>query len=186
VVRGGEIPRAADHHAAQQLRHGTVLQVPVLRVLRARRRGQQRQDRDGQQGRPCAEHTDTSSCSRLPPERRARVTCLQRYRLRAFLATSLWIVPVLGVVLALAAAPALRRIDAATRWTLFGFGPDGARAVLGGLVASVFTFVVFVFTILLVAVQIASANLTPRVIAGILAHRPMRVSLGLQAGPVAP
>src|SRR5262249_51177672 len=100
-------------------------------------------------------------------------------QLRAFLASSLWIVPVLGVVAALVAAPVLRGLDAATGWTLFGFGPDGARAVLGGLVASVFTFVVFVFTILLVAVQIASTNLTPRVIAGILSHRPVRVSLGL-------
>ena len=51
--------------------------------------------------------------------------------------------------------------------------------MVGGLVASVFTFVVFVFSILLVAVQIASANLSPRVIAGILAQRPVRVCLFL-------
>jgi uncharacterized membrane protein len=107
------------------------------------------------------------------------MTWLQRYRLRAFLASSLWLVPVLGMGLALLAAPLLRRLDAATGWTLFGFGAEGARAVLTGLVASVFTFVVFVFSILLVAVQIASANLSPRVIAGILAHRPVRVCLGL-------
>jgi uncharacterized membrane protein len=107
------------------------------------------------------------------------LTWLQRYRLRAFLASSLWIVPVLGMALALGVAPLLRRFDAATRWTFFGFGPEGARAVMAGLVASVFTFVVFVFSILLVAVQIASANLSPRVIAGILAHRPVRVCLGL-------
>jgi uncharacterized membrane protein len=107
------------------------------------------------------------------------MTWLQRYRLRAFLGSSLWIVPVAGMALALVCAPLLRRLDAATGWTLFGFGPDGARTVLGGLVASIFTFVVFVFSILLVAVQIASANLTPRVIAGILAHRPVRVCVGL-------
>jgi uncharacterized membrane protein len=107
------------------------------------------------------------------------LTWLQRYRLRAFLASSLWIVPVLGVAIALVVAPALRRFDAETRWTVFGFGAEGARAVLSGLVAAVFTFVVFVFSILLVAVQIASANLTPRVIAGILSHRPVRVCLGL-------
>jgi uncharacterized membrane protein len=104
---------------------------------------------------------------------------LRRYRIRVFLASSLWIVPVLGIVLALAVAPVLRRLDAATHWTLFGFGVEGARAVLAGLIASIFTFVVFVFSILLVAVQLASANLSPRVIAGILAHRPVRVSLGL-------
>ena len=107
------------------------------------------------------------------------LTWRQRYRLRAFVAASLWIIPVLGMLLALGVAPLLRRLDEATRWSLFAFGPEGARAVLGGLVASVFTFVVFVFSILLVAVQIASANLSPRVIAGILAHRPVRVCLGL-------
>jgi uncharacterized membrane protein len=107
------------------------------------------------------------------------LTWLQRYRLRAFLASSLWIVPVLGMALALGVAPVLRGLDTTTHWTLFGFGPEGARAVVGGLVASVFTFVVFVFSILLVAVQIASANLSPRVIAGILAQRPVRVCLGL-------
>jgi uncharacterized membrane protein len=106
-------------------------------------------------------------------------TWLQRYRIRAFVASSLWIVPVLGMALALGLAPVLRRLDAETHWTLLHFAPEGARAVMGGLVASVFTFVVFVFSILLVAVQIASANLTPRVIAGLLAHRPVRVCLGV-------
>ncbi|HET7294351.1 MAG TPA: DUF2254 domain-containing protein [Vicinamibacteria bacterium] len=107
------------------------------------------------------------------------MTWLQRYRLMAFLTSSLWIVPAFGMAVALAVAPAVRRLDALTHWTLFGFGPDGARAVLGGLVASVFTFIVFVFSILLVAVQIASANLSPRVIAGMLSHWPVRVALGL-------
>jgi uncharacterized membrane protein len=107
------------------------------------------------------------------------LTWLQRYRLRAFLSSSLWVVPVFGLAIALVVAPGLRRLEAATSWTLFGFGPDGARAVVALLIGSVFTFVVFVFSILLVAVQIASANLTPRVIATILAHRPVRVCLGL-------
>jgi uncharacterized membrane protein len=80
---------------------------------------------------------------------------------------------------ALAVAPLLRVLDERTRFTLFGFGLEGARAVMGGLVASVFTFVVFVFSILLVAVQIASANLSPRIIAKMLSNRPVRVCLGL-------
>jgi len=109
------------------------------------------------------------------------LTWLQRYRLRAFLESSLWIVPVVGIALAVAVAPELRWLDTVTQWTFFGFGPEGARAALSGLVASVFTFVVFVFSILLVAVQIASANLSPRVIAVILAHPPVRVCLGLMA-----
>ena len=74
------------------------------------------------------------------------LTWLQRYRLRAFVASSLWVVPVAGVVLALGLAPTLRRFDAATGWTLLGFGPDGARAALAGLVGAVFTFIVFLFS----------------------------------------
>ncbi|HEY6548111.1 MAG TPA: DUF2254 family protein, partial [Vicinamibacteria bacterium] len=102
-----------------------------------------------------------------------------RYRVRTFVAASLWIVPVVGMTLALAVSPLLRRLEEATRLSLFAFGPEGARAVLAGLVASVFTFVVFVFSILLVAVQIASANLSPRVIADIVGHRPVRLCLGI-------
>ena len=107
------------------------------------------------------------------------LTWLERYRLRAFFSSSLWVVPVLGMALALVVAPALRQVDAATHWRLFGFAPDGARAVLAGLVASVLSFVVFVFSVLLVAVQIASASLSPRVIAGALTNRPVRACLGL-------
>ena len=43
-------------------------------------------------------------------------------------------------------------------------GVDGARALLGALSSSMLTFIVFVFSILLVAVQLASAQLTPRII----------------------
>jgi uncharacterized membrane protein len=72
------------------------------------------------------------------------------------------------VLLALAVAPALRALDAATRWPVSGYTPNGARTLLGAIVASALSFVVFTFSILLVAVQIASANLSPRVIASFL------------------
>src|SRR5262245_44338167 len=96
------------------------------------------------------------------------MTWLRRYRLHAFLRSSLWIAPVVSVLLALAGAPALRALDAATRWPVLGYTPNGARTLLGALVASALSFVVFTFSILLVAVQIASANLSPRVIASFL------------------
>jgi uncharacterized membrane protein len=59
------------------------------------------------------------------------------------------------------------------------FNADSARAVLGTLAASMFTFVVFVCSALLVAVQLASAQLTPRII-GIVFRDPVtRLSLTL-------
>jgi uncharacterized membrane protein len=52
------------------------------------------------------------------------------------------------------------------------FNPDTARAVLGTLASSMFTFIVFVCSALLVAVQLASAQLTPRII-GIVFRDPV-------------
>lgn len=108
-----------------------------------------------------------------------RMTWLQRYRLRAFLESSLWLVPLGCILLALAVAPVLRALDAGTRWTLLGFTPNGARGLLGALVSSGLTFIVFTFSILLVAVQIASGNLSPRVIPSFLKDHSVKVVLGL-------
>jgi hypothetical protein len=52
------------------------------------------------------------------------MTWLQRYRLQNFLRSSMWLVLLGRMVLALYVAPILRRVDAWTRWTLFGFSPD--------------------------------------------------------------
>ncbi len=82
---------------------------------------------------------------------------------------------------ALAVAPLIRRLDEATRWSLFGFGPAGARALTAAFVSTTFTCIVFVFTILLVAVQIASAQLTPRIIARAFANNATRAAVGLFA-----
>jgi uncharacterized membrane protein len=79
-----------------------------------------------------------------------------------------------------AAHPLLRRIDQAMAWTLFGFGLDGTRALLAMLAASMQSLLVFVLSALLIAVQIASAQLTPRVIAAtFLRNRPIKFTIGL-------
>src|SRR5262249_39676957 len=57
--------------------------------------------------------------------------------------------------------------------------PDTARAVLGALASSMFTFVVFVCSALLVAVQLASAQLTPRIIALVLGEPITKAALTL-------
>jgi uncharacterized membrane protein len=109
------------------------------------------------------------------------VTWLQRHRLRRLLSASLWITPAACMAGALALAPLIRRLDEATRWSLFGFGAAGARALMAAFVTTTFTCIVFVFTILLVAVQIASAQLTPRIIARAFANGATRTSVGLFA-----
>ncbi len=105
------------------------------------------------------------------------MTWLQRYRLRTFIQSSVWIVPLGGMVLAFILSPIMRGLDAMTGWTLLGYTPNAARTMLGALVASALSFVVFTFSILLVAIQLSSANLSPRVIVSFLNDRPVKLVL---------
>jgi uncharacterized membrane protein len=88
-----------------------------------------------------------------------------RYRISSFLRSTLWLVPIASILLALLCIPLLRTIDQRTGWTLFGFGLEGTRPLLALLAGSLLSLLVFVLSSLLIAVQVASAQLTPRVIA---------------------
>jgi uncharacterized membrane protein len=98
---------------------------------------------------------------------------------QAFLRSSLWIVSVACMAAALAVAPLIRWIDERTHWSLLGFGAEGARAVVGALSASLLTFIVFIFSILLLVVQIAGAQLSPRVISRPFESRMTKFTLGV-------
>jgi uncharacterized membrane protein len=91
---------------------------------------------------------------------------------------SLWAVAVACMAAALLIAPLVRRVEDLTRWPLLGFGIEGARGVLGALAASLLTFIVFTFSILLLAVQMASGQLTPRIIARLFESRLTRWTVG--------
>jgi uncharacterized membrane protein len=56
-------------------------------------------------------------------------------------------------------------LDVRLQWTFLGFGVKGAEALLQATVTATLTFLVFTFASLLVAIQVASVQLTPRVIA---------------------
>jgi len=104
------------------------------------------------------------------------MTWLQRYQFNDFRRNSVWLAPLLGMFAALTLAPLVRWLDLMFGWQA-ATGPDSARAVLGALAASMLTFIVFVFSILLVAVQLASAQLTPRIIASVYRNYVLRYSL---------
>jgi uncharacterized membrane protein len=109
-----------------------------------------------------------------------RLIRLRLYRLSGFRLSSIWVLPVLSMALAVVLTPILRAIDQATGWKVLGFGPNGSRALLAMLAASMLSFLVFLFSALLIAVQIASAQLTPRVIATtFLQDRPVKATIGL-------
>ena len=92
------------------------------------------------------------------------MTWLQRYNVRHFTINSIWIFPVIGILAALAAVPLLHEFEEALGWESSA-NPEAVRVVLGTLAGSMFTFIVFVSSALLISVQLASAQLTPRIIA---------------------
>jgi uncharacterized membrane protein len=106
------------------------------------------------------------------------MTWLQRYRVRQTLRDSLWIYPLLGMLAAMVCVRLFHWLEETMGWES-AIPPETARAVLGTVAASLFTFVVFVSSALLVAVQLASAQLTPRVIALVFRDPITRWSLTL-------
>lgn len=107
------------------------------------------------------------------------MTWLQRYRLRHFLRYSFWLVPVAWMLAAGIALPCVRWLDQETGLRLFGYSEDGARQVLSGLSSSMLTFMVFAVSALLLALQLASSALSPRIIAGFFATRTPQISIGV-------
>jgi uncharacterized membrane protein len=102
------------------------------------------------------------------------MTWLHRYRLKWILRRSLWLFPVLAIGVALVAASLVRWIDRISNRDWFGLEPEGARLILGAFTSSTLTFVIFVVSSLLIVVQLASAQLTPRIIAMVLADRRLK------------
>ncbi len=99
------------------------------------------------------------------------MTWLQRYRVRHYIRNSIWLLPVAGMAVGILVVRLLHRLESSMAWES-KFQPEGARAVLGTLAASIFTLVVFVSSALLVVLQLASAQLSPRII-GIVFRNPV-------------
>jgi uncharacterized membrane protein len=82
--------------------------------------------------------------------------------------SSLWLIPFIAIPLELAATRILHRLDGWLGWTFLGLDVSGAQAMLNAIITATLSFVVFTFGSLLVALQIASGQMTPRIIATIL------------------
>ena len=83
------------------------------------------------------------------------------------------------MVATLIAVRAVHWIDNRTGWSWLDFTAEGVREVLGGLSSSMLTFIVFAVSSLLLAVQLASAQLTPRIIALVFSMREVKMSAGV-------
>lgn len=106
------------------------------------------------------------------------MTWLQRYRVRHYVRNSIWIWPLLSMLAAMVAVRLLHWIEEMMGWES-NFNPSTAQAVLGTMAASMFTFIVFVSSALLISVQLASSQLTPGIIAIVFRDPVTKVSLVL-------
>ena len=98
---------------------------------------------------------------------------------RAFRA-SLWSVPLIAIPFALAATRLLHWLDVRIEWNFLGFGVTGAQALLQAVSTATLSFMVFTFGSLLIAIQVASGTLTPRIIATtLLQNAVIRYTVGL-------
>src|SRR3954462_618358 len=82
------------------------------------------------------------------------------YGLRSHLRSSLWVVPFIAIPSELVISRLLHWLDAWLGWNVMGFALPGAQALLQVAVTATLSFVVFTFGSLLVAIQVAGAQLT--------------------------
>jgi uncharacterized membrane protein len=102
------------------------------------------------------------------------------YRFRSYAKSSLWIVPFVAIPMGIAATRLFHWVDAWLGWQLLGLGVAGAQAMLQAVVTATLSFVVFTFGSLLVAIQVASGQLTSRIIATtLLRNDVIRYTVGL-------
>ena len=114
-------------------------------------------------------------------------------RLKAFwlqMVDSLWFVPALITAAGAAAALLLvnyndmfiGELDPATRWWAFGGSAEGASGVLSAIASSIITVTGVVFSVTIVALQLASSQFTPRVLRQFTADRSNQIVLGVFIG----
>jgi uncharacterized membrane protein len=110
----------------------------------------------------------------------ARLGWNQVYRAVSYLRSALWVVPIIAVLLAMVVTGMLHRIDRFVTWDLIGLAVAGAHTLFQTIITLTLSFVVFTFGSLLVAIQIASGQLTPRIIATtLLRDRVIKYTVGL-------
>jgi uncharacterized membrane protein len=111
---------------------------------------------------------------------RSKLTWNRIYRATSYLKSALWIVPFVAIVLVLASAPVIRALDAWLGWRVAGLAVAGAQALYQTVITLTLSFLVFTFGSLLVAIQVAGGQLTPRIIATLLLRdNVVRYSVGL-------
>lgn len=98
---------------------------------------------------------------------------------------SLWFIPTVSVILAAVAALGMVGLsdalgqDGSELPIIFNAGPEGARAMLQAIAGSVITVAGVTFSITIVALQLTSAQFSPRALRNFLSDRSNQVVLGV-------
>lgn len=105
------------------------------------------------------------------------------YKIYTNIRTSLWLVPVVCVVLGALCSFITIAIDRANDYTLVRpslvGGPDAALGILTTVAAAMVSLTALVLTIVLVVVQLAMGQFSPRIVQRLLRDRPSQLAIGL-------
>lgn len=105
------------------------------------------------------------------------------YKLYTNIRSSLWLIPVLCVVVGAAISFSTLAIDQAYDYQLISpslvGGPDAALQILSTVATSMMSLTALVLTIVLVAVQLAMGQFSPRIVQRLLRDRPSQLAIGL-------
>lgn len=105
------------------------------------------------------------------------------YKLYTNVRSSLWLIPVLCVLVGASISFATIELDRANDYQLVPAslvgGPDAALAILTTVATSMVSLTALVLTIVLVVVQLAMGQFSPRIVQRLLRDRPSQVAIGL-------
>jgi uncharacterized membrane protein len=103
------------------------------------------------------------------------------YAFGSYVRSSLWIVPFIALLLEQVTFRIIYALDARMTWVPpWPLGLSGTQAALQTIITLILSFIVFTFGSMLVAIQVASGQLTPRIIATtLLRDNVIRFTVGL-------
>ena len=108
------------------------------------------------------------------------MTWNQWYRLKSYVKSALWVVPVVAMLFEQVTLRLIYFVDGRIGWTLLGLSVVEAQTMLQTIVTMTLSFIVFTFGSLLIAIQVAGGQLTPRIIATtLLQDNAVKYSVGL-------
>jgi uncharacterized membrane protein len=108
------------------------------------------------------------------------MTWNRRYQVKSYLRSSLWIIPLFALLLEQVAAALAYTLDTRLAWKGLALGVSGAQGMFNAVITLTLSFIVFTFGSLLVAIQVAGGQYTPRIIATtLLRDNVIRYTAGL-------